>query len=413
MKTTNLLRIFLASPGDVEPERKMIYSLKDEWDLLFGGGNDIKFEIRGWENYSYPGVGEDAQDVVNKTIKDDYEIFIGIFWQKLGTQTKRAASGTVEEFERAMTKFKQDKENTHILMYFKTSTPDNINDINLEEFSRVKEFKNKISKEEGVLYKDFDNTDELKKYLSIHVSSLVKDKFSKKDEKSEKKQLDINLPDSNEKNIKIFNDEIEKLERLAKNIDDGEYMVEQKELKQLAENTSNFFNSNVQVTSRISSLIKEIGEKMNIRTDEIGKANSIKDERLKQKKVKKIMNNMADDFDNYSNGLDLLIPEFSETFNSGIENYTNLILKSTSSDSIDEENKKQFNDVLPDFYESLNGATNSIASFLETFTRLSADEKTKFGKSKRKAELSTNNIFKVFIQGKKVFKELLDVNNLS
>ncbi|WP_284463468.1 hypothetical protein [Chryseobacterium sp.] len=412
MKKTNLLRIFLASPGDVESERKMIYSLKDEWDLLFGDNNDIKFEIRGWENYSYPGVGEDAQDVVNKTIKDDYEIFVGIFWQRLGTKTKRAASGTVEEFERALEKFRKDNQNTHILMYFKTATPDNINDINIDELSRVREFKNKISREEGVLYKDFENIDELKRYLSIHISSLVKDKFSKKEEKSEdKKTNSIINQDATEKAVKIFNDEIERFEKLAKNIDDGEYMIEQQEIVKLAENTTNFLQNVTKIIIQINTLINEVSDKMNLRTEEISKINLIKDERIKQKKIKASMNLMAIDFDNYSDGLDSLAPQFSDTFNLSIESYTNLVLKSISSQNINEEAKTEFNDVLPGFYNSLSTAIEGIASFIESFMKLSVDENTKFGKSKRSAELSTNKIFKTLIQGKKALKEILDTNN--
>ena|SRR3989337_1199459 len=33
------------------------------------------------ETHTYPGIGEDAQDVINKQIDDDYDIFIGLMWK--------------------------------------------------------------------------------------------------------------------------------------------------------------------------------------------------------------------------------------------------------------------------------------------------------------------------------------------
>lgn len=53
MKKVNVLRIFLASPGDVKAEREMIFALKEDLDLLIGKDKNIKFEIVNWERICY------------------------------------------------------------------------------------------------------------------------------------------------------------------------------------------------------------------------------------------------------------------------------------------------------------------------------------------------------------------------
>ena len=59
---------------------------------------DFRIESKKWEKDVFPAFGEDSQDVINKQIGTDYNIFVGIMWKKFGTPTSRAESGTEEEF---------------------------------------------------------------------------------------------------------------------------------------------------------------------------------------------------------------------------------------------------------------------------------------------------------------------------
>ena len=72
MEKATILKIFLASPGDVKPERELIFALKDDLDHLIGKPNSIRFEFVNWERNAYPGIGEDAQDVINQNINLDF-----------------------------------------------------------------------------------------------------------------------------------------------------------------------------------------------------------------------------------------------------------------------------------------------------------------------------------------------------
>lgn len=53
-------------------------------------------ELIRWETHVRPVIGTDAQDVINRQIGVP-DVFIGIFWKRLGTPTPRAPSGTAEE----------------------------------------------------------------------------------------------------------------------------------------------------------------------------------------------------------------------------------------------------------------------------------------------------------------------------
>jgi hypothetical protein len=53
-----------------------------------------------WETHAVPTSGVRPQSVINDRLVDRCDIFVGMFWTKLGTPTAVAASGTVEEIDR-------------------------------------------------------------------------------------------------------------------------------------------------------------------------------------------------------------------------------------------------------------------------------------------------------------------------
>src|SRR5215211_366554 len=72
-----------------------------------------------------------------------YTLFLGIMWNRLGTPTPRAASGTVEEFERAVEARKQ-KGQPEIWFYFRESPSKLDTEEQLEQRKRVLEFKKHV-----------------------------------------------------------------------------------------------------------------------------------------------------------------------------------------------------------------------------------------------------------------------------
>lgn len=404
MKKVNVLRIFLASPGDVKAEREMIFALKEDLDLLIGKDKNIKFEIVNWERNTYPGKGIDAQDVINEQINGEYDVFIGIFWQRFGTPTNRYESGTLEEYENAKKKYENDKENTHIMMYFKTEGNQNIYDTDIEQLKKVKDFKDKISKEDGILYFEFEKTEDLKNLAQLNLANLVRDKFSKKKRNITKSSL------QKKESLTTDAEEIDKYELLAIKVDKGEYNIEFENFLEDIEKTNSFLSDLASSTNKITLVMSFFSTKTSERTKQLNRINNIKDERLRLTKAKKVSNDYADDLDKYSDDFENLLPEFRESISNSVQSYSEIIFKTVNSNSFDEGSKNELLQNLPSFISSVESAMEGTADFLETFTKVNTHLTAKYSTAKRRAELATNNVFKELIRTRKLLKQLLDDN---
>jgi hypothetical protein len=103
------LRVFVASPSDVAEERNTLKRLiRDINDVLtfLAPSRNLRIEVIGYETDAYPDLGS-PQEVINRQIPVNYDIFIGIMWKRCGTPTKTAPSGTIEEYRRASERRKQ------------------------------------------------------------------------------------------------------------------------------------------------------------------------------------------------------------------------------------------------------------------------------------------------------------------
>src|SRR5438034_3225907 len=99
--------VLVASPSDLEPERNRLEEVIRELNLTWSRTLHVRLELVRWETHGYPGIGRDAQDVLNRELTDDPDIFIGLMWGRYGTPTGRAGSGTEEEFTRALARYRQ------------------------------------------------------------------------------------------------------------------------------------------------------------------------------------------------------------------------------------------------------------------------------------------------------------------
>lgn len=79
--------VFVASPSDVGEEREKLEEVIRELNLTWSRELGIRLDLIRWETHAYPGMGADAQDVINEQIPNDYDLFIGIMWCRYGTKT--------------------------------------------------------------------------------------------------------------------------------------------------------------------------------------------------------------------------------------------------------------------------------------------------------------------------------------
>jgi hypothetical protein len=172
-KTHTILEVFIASPDDVAPEREVLEDVVSEFNLTWGDKHRIRLELVKWETHSRPSFANGAQDVINKQVGDQYDIFLGIMWGRFGKETTCADSGTEEEFYRAYDRL-QSGDTVQIMFYFKDAgiSPSQMDG---EQIMKVQAFKKKIADEYGGLYYQFDTKDDFQTKARIHLSKVVQD----------------------------------------------------------------------------------------------------------------------------------------------------------------------------------------------------------------------------------------------
>ncbi len=159
------LKLFIASPSDVPEERKIVRDMIEEINKYYTK-LEYELEFYGWENCP-PSMGR-AQSILNNMIKG-CDIFLGIMWQRFGSPTGIADSGTEEEYRYAY-KLWKDNGVPQILFYFKnidSNVPKN------DQLSKVINFKDELKK--TGLIKEFSDEKDFKDQVKSHLTSILSD----------------------------------------------------------------------------------------------------------------------------------------------------------------------------------------------------------------------------------------------
>lgn len=159
------IRIFLASPGDVSDERQIVSEAIEDLQLTIGKTRNVHLELVKWETHAYPDIGDYSQDVINNQI-GNYSVLVGIMWQRFGTKTTNAGSGTEEEFDIAYKVFKEHG-TPKIMFYFKAPKAVR-NKQELNQLDSIFSFKEKLQNN-GVLYWEFDSIRDFERKLRVHL----------------------------------------------------------------------------------------------------------------------------------------------------------------------------------------------------------------------------------------------------
>lgn len=171
-RNEEVISIFLASPGDVVDERKRVVEVISNWNRAWSRHFGLRLELLRWEDDSYPDIGEDAQDVINRQIPNDWDIFIGIMWARFGTPTSRSGSGTQEEYERALERHRTTAA-VSLLFYFKDA-PIAPSKVDVDQLKRVQNFKKSVQSA-GLLTWDFPDVDQFEKLVELHITKHVQE----------------------------------------------------------------------------------------------------------------------------------------------------------------------------------------------------------------------------------------------
>lgn len=169
-KQVTIVKVFVASPGDVQSERQQLSKIVEELNSTLCQGKNIVLQLVKWETDCYPAMGR-PQSEINKQI-GQYDIFVGIMWKRFGTPTGRAKSGTEEEFRHAYSTWQKSKA-PHILFYFcKTPfMPQSREEV--KQIGKVIDFRDEVSKK-GLVW-DYVDSNDFPNVVRPHLARLLND----------------------------------------------------------------------------------------------------------------------------------------------------------------------------------------------------------------------------------------------
>jgi NB-ARC domain-containing protein len=164
------IRLFIASPSDCGRERQLIIDLAHELNEVFCISFQVALVPIGWENVA-PALGE-PQLVIDEAI-GDYDILIGVMWLRFGTPTSSGAqSGTEHEFNNAYELWKATGK-PQIMFYFNDHPPESLTNFDLEQYQKVRVFKEKLQK--LALTKNYQGFSEFEKLVRLDLQKVIRD----------------------------------------------------------------------------------------------------------------------------------------------------------------------------------------------------------------------------------------------
>ena len=303
------IRVFIASPADLQEEREAVEKVIDNVNKSVAEYDPpVRLKSIRWETAVQPAIGEDSQAIINSQLAGKYEVFIGILWMYFGTPTSRSDSGTLEEFEAVVARYKKDPASVSVMFYFKDA-PLAPMKIDPEQLQKVQEFRKKY-KEDGI-YGTFTDTDNFKETLQISLTKLAIGW------RKRKKQIDVTPLSNREMTANEAED------------DSGEFHIDTSPSQgsnddlgflDLVEEGVRGFDEGTVVINRLGKHIRELGEKVKSGTkniiDEQNKPGDINPSRAKH-----IINSIADDIVRIATSIQAEIVPFKTSYGKGIRAY--------------------------------------------------------------------------------------------
>ncbi len=156
----NVLRVMIASPGDVAEERRVVTEEIHRWNDANAFVRQLVLLPLRWETHSTPQQGGHPQTIINRQLLDDADILVAIFGIRIGTPTAEHLSGTVEEIRKHVAAGKTAK------IYF-SDVPVPPSSLDAEQYAQLQKFRKEI--ESSGLYSTFSNVEEFRSQFSHHL----------------------------------------------------------------------------------------------------------------------------------------------------------------------------------------------------------------------------------------------------
>ena len=165
-----VLRVMIASPGDVQAERTIVREVVTDWNSTNGSHRGTMLLAVGWETDVAPEMGDAPQHIIDNRILTDADLLVGMFWTRLGTPTASYASGAVEEIEEHL------KAGKPAMLYF-SSAPAPLDSVDPEQYRALKTFRDSC-KPRG-LFETYADVDDFRRKFSHDLQIVMNsDRFA-------------------------------------------------------------------------------------------------------------------------------------------------------------------------------------------------------------------------------------------
>ncbi len=169
------LRIFLASPGDLQDERRLGKRIVDEFNSLWADSTGYHVELIGWEDtvasYGRP------QALINNDL-DRCELFIGMIWKRWGTLPDLNGiytSGFEEELQRSIDN-KTRAGKPSISLFFKYIDQESLRDPG-QQLKHVIAFRENVIARKELYFEEFRSAnefeDKFRRCVTRYVQNLL------------------------------------------------------------------------------------------------------------------------------------------------------------------------------------------------------------------------------------------------
>ncbi|MBQ0799415.1 MAG: DUF4062 domain-containing protein [Porticoccaceae bacterium] len=186
VETFRLVRIFLASPGDLKEERRMVRETEEELNNGIAAYLNFRIELKGWED-TLSSSGR-PQTVINKEL-DSCEFFIGLISKRWGTPPSSDgiySSGFEEEYERSSQRRKTTGK-PEMAMYFKKIDSEFLEDQGAD-LKKVLEFKERLANKREIYYEEFGDPYELQKRVRLRIQEYLINLSAAEDESQDQEK---------------------------------------------------------------------------------------------------------------------------------------------------------------------------------------------------------------------------------
>lgn len=170
----SVVKVFLASPGDLNKERSIAKNIVERVNNIFSRQTGYYLDLLGWED-TLPGFSR-PQELINKEV-DSCDLFIGVLWRRWGQSTGKFSSGFEEEF--TLARERRIKTGTpELWLFFKSIDEESLKDPG-NQLKKVLKFKKEQIIKKELLYKEFTSTENWSEIIHDYLSSYILNLVSK------------------------------------------------------------------------------------------------------------------------------------------------------------------------------------------------------------------------------------------